>query len=208
MLKLGASLERASEHPLAAAIVGGAEGRKLELQPATDFASETGGVRGTVNGKAVAIGNRKLLESLGIDLGLLDAKAAALRSEGQTVMFVAIDKRPAGLIGVADPIKDSTPEAIAALHEEGLQIVMLTGDKKGHRRGGRPQAQDRSRRRGGPARAEDRGHQAAAGRRSRRGHGGRRHQRRAGAGAGAGRHRHGHRHRRRHGKRRGDLGQG
>ena len=131
VLTLGASLERASEHPLAAAIVGGAEERKLELQPATDFASETGkGVRGTVNGKAVAIGNRKLLESLGIDAGLLDAKAAALRSEGQTVMFVAIDKRPAGLIGVADPIKDSTPEAIAALHEEGLQVVILTGDSK------------------------------------------------------------------------------
>jgi len=131
VLLLGASLERASEHPLAAAIVGGAEERKLELQPVTDFASETGkGVRGTIDVKAVAIGNRKLLEGLGIDPGPLDAQATTLRSEGQTVMFVAIDKRPAGLIGVADPIKDSTPEAIAALHAEGLQVVMLTGDSK------------------------------------------------------------------------------
>jgi len=131
VLLLGASLERASEHPLAAAIVGGAEERKLELQPVTDFASETGkGVRGTIDVKAVAIGNRKLLEGLGIDPGPLDAQATTLRSEGQTVMFVAIDKRPAGLIGVADPIKDSTPDAIAALHAEGLQVVMLTGDSK------------------------------------------------------------------------------
>jgi Cu+-exporting ATPase len=131
VLELGASLERASEHPLAAAIVGGAEERKLELKPATDFASETGkGVRGTVGGKAVAIGNRKLLEALGIDPGPLDAQATSLRGEGQTVMFVAIDKRPAGLIGVADPVKESTPEAIESLHGEGLQLVMLTGDSK------------------------------------------------------------------------------
>ena len=131
VLMLGASLERASEHPLAAAIVAGAEQRKLALRPVTDFASETGkGVRGTVDGKVVAIGNRKLLEELHIDPGVLDEKAAALRGEGQTVMFVAIDHRSAGLIGVADPIKDSTAEAINALHEEGMQIVMLTGDSK------------------------------------------------------------------------------
>jgi Cu+-exporting ATPase len=131
VLALGASLERASEHPLAAAIVGGAEERKLDPQPASDFASETGkGVRGTVGGRAVAIGNRKLLAALGIDPGPLDAQAAKLRGEGQTVMFVAIDERPAGLIGVADPIKESTPEAVAELHGEGLQLVMLTGDSK------------------------------------------------------------------------------
>jgi Cu+-exporting ATPase len=131
VLSLGASLERASEHPLAAAIVGGAEERKLELKPAGDFTSETGkGVQGTVDGKAVVIGNRKMLESLGIDPGPLDARATELRGEGQTVMFVMIDKRPAGLIGVADPVKESTPEAIGALHEEGLQLVMLTGDNE------------------------------------------------------------------------------
>ena len=131
VLMLGASLERASEHPLAAAIVAGAEQRKLALRPVTDFTSETGkGVRGTVDGKVVAIGNRQLLEGLHIDPGVLDEKATTLRGEGQTVMFVAIDHRSAGLIGVADPIKESTAEAINALHEEGMQIVMLTGDSK------------------------------------------------------------------------------
>ncbi|MEK7876700.1 MAG: heavy metal translocating P-type ATPase [Pseudomonadota bacterium] len=131
ILQLGASLERASEHPLAAAIVGGAEERKLQLLPVTDFQSETGkGVRGKVNGKAVAIGNRKLLESLNVDPGALDELAAKRRAEGETVMYVTIENKPAGLIGVADPIKDSTPEAIRALHEEGLQVVMLTGDNK------------------------------------------------------------------------------
>ena len=131
ILQLGASLERASEHPLAAAIVGGAEERKLQLLPVTDFQSETGkGVRGKVNGKAVAIGNRRLLESLNINPGALDEQAASLRAEGQSVMFVTIENQPAGLIGVADPIKDSTPDAIRQLHEEGLKIVMLTGDNQ------------------------------------------------------------------------------
>jgi Cu+-exporting ATPase len=131
ILQLGASLERASEHPLAAAIVGGAEEKKLALLPVADFKSVTGkGVIGKVGDKTVAIGNRKLLESLDIHPGALDERAASLRAEGQTVMFVTIDGKPAGLIGVADPIKDSTPEAIRALHEEGLQVVMLTGDNK------------------------------------------------------------------------------
>ncbi len=131
ILQLGASLERASEHPLAAAIVGGAEERKLKLLPVMDFQSETGkGVRGKVDGKAVAIGNRKLLESVNVDPAALDGQAATRRAEGETVMFVTIDNKPAGLIGVADPIKDSTAEAIRALHEEGLKIVMLTGDNK------------------------------------------------------------------------------
>ncbi len=131
ILQLGASLERASEHPLAAAIVGSAEERKLQLLPVTDFQSETGkGVHGKVNGKAVAIGNRKLLESLNINPGALDEQATKQRAEGETVMYVTIENKPAGLIGVADPIKDSTPEAIRALHEEGLQVVMLTGDNR------------------------------------------------------------------------------
>jgi Cu+-exporting ATPase len=131
ILQLGASLERASEHPLAAAIVGGAEDRKLQLLPVTDFQSETGkGVRGKVDGKAVAIGNRKLLESLNVDPGALDEQAAKQRAEGETVMYVTIENKPAGLIGVADPIKESTLEAIRQLHEEGLKVVMLTGDNK------------------------------------------------------------------------------
>jgi len=87
-------------------------------------------VRGYVNGKAVAIGNRKLLESVNVDPGALDERAASLRAEGQTVMFVTIENRPAGLIGVADPIKESAPEAIRQLHEEDLKVVMLTGDNK------------------------------------------------------------------------------
>jgi len=129
ILRLGASLERASEHPLAAAIVGGAEERGIALTSVADFQSMTGrGVHGKVDGKTVAIGNRRLLEALNIDPGVLDERAGALRAEGETVMFVAIDGRAAGTIGVADPIKESTPEAIRALHEEGLQVVMLTGD--------------------------------------------------------------------------------
>jgi len=131
ILQLGASLERASEHPLAAAIIGGADDKKLELLAVADFQSVTGkGVSGKVDGKTVSIGNRKLLESLNIDPGALDEQAAKRRAEGQTVMFVTIENRPAGLIGVADPIKDSTPEAIRQLHEEGLKVVMLTGDNK------------------------------------------------------------------------------
>ncbi len=131
ILQLGASLERASEHPLAAAIVGGAEEKKLALLAVADFQSVTGkGVRGKVDGKAVAIGNRKLLESLNINPGALDQQAASLRAEGQTVMFVTIDNKPAGIIVVADPIKESTPEAIRQLHEEGLRVVMLTGDNR------------------------------------------------------------------------------
>ena len=131
VLRLGASLERASEHPLAAAIVNGAQERKLALVTVGDFRSFTGkGVAGTVEGRAVALGNLKLFEELGIGAGELPARAEALRSDGQTVMLLAIDGRPAGLIGVADPVKASTPDAIRALHEEGVQVIMLTGDNR------------------------------------------------------------------------------
>ncbi len=131
VLRLGASLERASEHPLASAIVAGAASKKIELSDVSDFRSVTGkGVIGTVGGRAVAIGNRRHLEAAGVDAGPLVSQAESLREQGQTVMFVAIDGRPAGLIGVADPIKDSTPGAIDALHAEGLEIVMLTGDNR------------------------------------------------------------------------------
>ncbi|MCR4304746.1 MAG: heavy metal translocating P-type ATPase [Gallionella sp.] len=131
VLQLGASLERASEHPLAAAIVNGAQEKGLAFAAVSDFRSFTGkGVAGTVDARAVVLGNLKLFEELKIDAGELPARAEALRSDGQTVMLLAIDGRAAGLIGVADPVKESTPEAIRALHEEGVQVIMLTGDNR------------------------------------------------------------------------------
>jgi len=131
LLRLAGSLERGSEHPLAAAIVSGAQERGADLGQASNFESVTGkGVEGQVDGASVALGNLALMQSLGIEFGDLVERAEALRVEGQTVMFVSIDKKPAGLLGVADPIKDSTPEAIRSLHEEGIRIVMLTGDSK------------------------------------------------------------------------------
>jgi Cu+-exporting ATPase len=131
LLRLAASLERGSEHPLAAAIVKGAAERGVALADVADFASVTGkGVMGKVQGRAVALGNRALLADQGIDPGGLGERAEALRREGQTAMFVAVDGRAAGLVGVADPIKESTPEAIRALHAEGVRIVMLTGDSR------------------------------------------------------------------------------
>lgn len=131
ILQLGASLERASEHPLAAAIVAGAQEKDLELFNVTRFESVTGkGVTGEVQGRQVAIGNKKLLEILHVTMADLAERAEALRSEGETVMLVAVGGKPAGLIGVADPIKKSTLQAIRELHGEGLQVVMLTGDSQ------------------------------------------------------------------------------
>ncbi len=131
IVRLAASVERASEHPLAAAIVRGAEKRNVELVSAEDFQSVTGkGATGMVDGRKVALGNIKLLQGLGIDAGDLPGQADALRGEGQTVMFLGVDGRVAGLIGVADPIKVTTPEAIRLLHDEGIKIVMLTGDSR------------------------------------------------------------------------------
>ena len=131
LLLLAASLERASEHPLADAIVSGAEERGVKLVKAEDFASVTGkGVTGRVDGATVALGNRALMEDSGVEFAGLAERADALRAEGQTVMFVAIGGAVAGLVGVADPIKESTPDAISELHAEGLRIVMLTGDSR------------------------------------------------------------------------------
>jgi Cu+-exporting ATPase len=131
VLRLGASLERASEHPLAAAIVGGAQEKGLLLLTVGDFKSHTGkGVTGSVEGRAVALGNLKLFEELQLDAGELPARADTLRGDGQTVMLLAVDGKAAGLIGVADPVKASTPDAIRALHEEGIRIIMLTGDNR------------------------------------------------------------------------------
>jgi Cu+-exporting ATPase len=129
LLRLAAGVERGSEHPLAAAIVAGAAERSVEPAAASDFSSSTGlGVRGRVDGRDVALGNRVHLEALGVDPGPLAERADALRRDGQTVVFVTVDGRLAGLIGVADPIKASTPEAIQALHAEGIRVVMVTGD--------------------------------------------------------------------------------
>jgi Cu+-exporting ATPase len=131
VLRLASSLERASEHPLAEAIVRGAEQKGLTLVQTDNFESVTGkGVTGKVDGRMVALGNVKLLEGLDIDPGALPRQAEAGRAEGQTVMFIAIDGKAAGLVGVADPIKDSTPEAIRNLHAEGVKVVMLTGDSR------------------------------------------------------------------------------
>ena len=131
LLAAAASLERGSEHPLAAAIVSGADERGLRLQDADGFESITGkGVKGTVGGQAVLLGNRALLEDAGIAVDELSGRADRLRSEGQTVMYVAIAGKLAGLLGVADPIKASTPEAIATLHADGVRLVMLTGDNR------------------------------------------------------------------------------
>jgi Cu+-exporting ATPase len=131
ILQLGASLERASEHPLADAIVKGAGERSLALSEVKDFQSVSGkGITGLAAGRKVAIGNQKLFVELNIEMGVLLERADALRAEGQTVMFVAVDGKPAGLIGVADPIKESTLEAVRALQAAGLELVMLTGDSR------------------------------------------------------------------------------
>jgi P-type Cu+ transporter len=131
LLHLAASLERGSEHPLAAAIVAGAQERGMTLTEAHDFRSITGkGVTGTVDGQTVALGNRALLEELHIEAGGLPEQAEALRQEGQTVMFVAVNRTAAGLVGVADPIKESAVEAIDLLHRDGMRLMMLTGDSR------------------------------------------------------------------------------
>ncbi|MEH6701821.1 heavy metal translocating P-type ATPase [Parasphingorhabdus sp.] len=129
LLALVASIEVASEHPLAAAIVEGAREKALQFEAASDFQSITGeGVEATAQGKRVAIGNEKMMERLGATSADLVDKAQEGRSQGQTVMFVAVDGKPAGLVGVADPIKATTVDAIKALHKAGLHVVMLTGD--------------------------------------------------------------------------------
>jgi Cu+-exporting ATPase len=129
LLRLAAGLERGSEHPLAAAIVKGAEGRGVVVGHPTAFESLTGrGARGVVDGHAVAVGNAKLLAELGVDARESAGRIEALREEGQTVMHVVVDGRLAGLLGVADEVKPTAREAIDALRREGLRVVMVTGD--------------------------------------------------------------------------------
>jgi len=131
LLRLASGLERASEHPLAAAIVRGAEGRGIQPAQVESFESRTGaGVVGRVEGHAIALGNRRLLEELGVNTEGLNERAETLRADGATVLFAAIDGTAAGLLAVIDPIKPSTPEAVRRLHEEGLRLVMVTGDSR------------------------------------------------------------------------------
>jgi Cu+-exporting ATPase len=131
ILGLAASLERSSEHPLAAAVVVGARERAMSLQEPAEFASVTGkGVTGTVGGRRVALGNARLMADLGVDLGGLAAKADELRRDGATALFLAVNGKPGGVIAVADPVKPTTPAALEKLRAEGIHIVMLTGDNR------------------------------------------------------------------------------
>ena len=129
ILSLGASLEKVSEHPLAAAILAAAVERKIALQAVTEFASITGkGVTGTVGGRRITVGNAALFKDQGLASADLEGRADALRADGATALFVAVDDKPAGIVAIADPIKASTLSALAALRGEGIRIVMLTGD--------------------------------------------------------------------------------
>jgi Cu+-exporting ATPase len=131
MLQLVASLEQGSEHPLAESIIAAAKDKELKLGGTDEFDSMTGmGVKGKVDGREVAIGNLKLLRELSLEAGELDDQAEELRREGATAMFVVIDGKPCGILGVSDPIKESTPGAIEQLHQMGLRVVMLTGDNE------------------------------------------------------------------------------
>ena len=131
ILPLAAGLERSSEHPLAAAIVSAARDRNASIQEPTDFASVTGkGVTGKIGGRSVALGNAKLMADLGIALGDLEHKADALRGDGATALFLAVDGKPGGVIAIADPIKSTTIAALESLRNDGIRIMMLTGDNK------------------------------------------------------------------------------
>lgn len=131
LLTLAAGLEKGSEHPLAEAIVGGAGERSLTAEEASGFEAVTGkGVSGTISGRKVALGNAAMMADLAIDIASLSAKAESLQAEGKTAMFVAVDKKLAGIVAVADPVKATTAEAIRALHDRGLRIIMATGDNE------------------------------------------------------------------------------
>ena len=131
LLQVIASLEKASEHPLAAAILGAAHEKKIQLLPVENFASLTGkGISGTVNGIQVAAGNAALMHDLGASSPAIEQQAEALRQDGQTVMFVASNGRLAGLVAVTDPIRESAARAIQELKQEGIKVVMVTGDSR------------------------------------------------------------------------------
>jgi P-type E1-E2 ATPase len=131
VLQLAASVERGSEHPLAAAIIAAAAERKLELSPAGDFNAPSGkGVVGTVDGKRLALGNARFLGELNIDTSAITAEAERLRTDGTTAIFLAVNGKAAGVIAIADPIKETTPDALRALAADGIRVVMLTGDNR------------------------------------------------------------------------------
>jgi Cu+-exporting ATPase len=131
LLKSAASVERASEHPLAAAIVRAAAERNIALLPVDGFDSPTGkGALGMIDGKRVVLGNARFLQEAGIDTATLAVQAEALRQDGATAIFIAIDGKPAGILAIADPVKTTTPQALAALKAEGIRVVMLTGDNR------------------------------------------------------------------------------
>jgi Cu+-exporting ATPase len=131
LLRLAGSLERGSEHPLAAAIVAAAQEKGLGFTEAEDFDSPVGkGVTGIIEGKRIAIGNRRYLKEIGVDTAALEQRAETLRLDGATAVFIAIDGSAAGIIGIADPVKATTPEAVRALRADGIRIVMLTGDNR------------------------------------------------------------------------------
>jgi len=131
LLSLAAALERGSEHPLAEAIVEGAEARGAPRQEATDFDAVTGkGVQGRIGGRAVALGNAAMMREMGLDTGAAEARADTLRAMGKTAMFIAVDGALAGIVAVADPIKDSAAQAIRELHAQGLRVIMATGDNE------------------------------------------------------------------------------
>jgi Cu+-exporting ATPase len=131
LLRLAASVERASEHPLAGAVVAAAEARKIALLPAADFDAPTGkGAVGTVEGRRVLIGNTRFMDEQGVDVAALKDAADTSRKEGATAIFVAVDGTAAGVLAIADPVKASTPAALAALQADGIRVVMLTGDNR------------------------------------------------------------------------------
>ncbi len=131
VLRLAASLERGSEHPLAESIVRGADERGVKLTEAKDFEAVTGmGVKGVVDGKSVALGNARMVKEMGLSTGSLSETANTRRDEGETVMFIMLEGKTAGLVSVADPVKESTPEAIKALHDVGFRVIMATGDNE------------------------------------------------------------------------------
>ncbi len=129
VLRLAASVERASEHPLAVAIVRAAEQRGVSMTSVSDFDSPTGkGALGKVEGRRVALGNAKFLAELGVDVATLATQAEELRKEGATAIFMAVDGTVAGVLAIADPVKATTPETLSGLRAEGVRVVMLTGD--------------------------------------------------------------------------------
>lgn len=131
LLQLAASLEKVSEHPLATAIVDGSKDRGVALAEVTEFTSHTGkGVSGVIEGNKVSLGNNTLMQDIGLDTKRFAEQVEAMRQQGQTVMFISVEDKIAGLLAVSDPIKETTPQAIRALHEEGLRVVMLTGDNR------------------------------------------------------------------------------